>query len=80
MRLRLRESRIDALISVSTQLRRLGEVRVTADYQVRDPYPEQPEVVAQYLRRAEHIVATIDAIEADPMMRARIAARLANSG
>ena len=65
-------SGVDRIIHVSTQLRRLQSVRVKADYWMRDPQPEQAEVVARWLNEAGEMIRVLDAAAADPATRERM--------
>jgi uncharacterized protein (UPF0332 family) len=65
-----------SLIQAGAILRRLQNIRVKADYHLRDPHPEYSNTVALYLRLAQRCIALLDAIPADPAARAALAAAI----
>jgi uncharacterized protein (UPF0332 family) len=73
---RLVNASLDPVIHAGTLLRRLQNVRVRADYWLRDKYPEDPATAAFWLERAAEIVRALDAAAADPAARARMTAAI----
>lgn len=65
-------SGVDPTIHAGAQLRRLQSLRVTADYQLRDPHPEAAAVVAHWIARAEQLIRVLDAASADSATCARM--------
>ena len=77
VRVRLAHSRLDPVIHVSALLRQFHDIRVKADYWLRDPHPEHPATATHWLDQAETMVRTLDAVAADPRARARMTAAIA---
>ena len=69
----LRHSGVDAVIRAGAELRQLQSTRVRADYLLRDPFPENPRVVAEWLERVKVLFDRLDATAADEQARERIA-------
>lgn len=76
VRLRLRQSGLDPVIQAGAALQRLHDLRVKADYWLRDPHPEAPATVRQALAFGTLVVENLDRIAADPTLRARMTAAL----
>ena len=76
VRLYLAQSGIDSVIHVGTQLRSLQNLRVRADYWLRDPHPERASVVGIWLQRSNRTITALDAAAADPAARARMTAAI----
>jgi uncharacterized protein (UPF0332 family) len=66
------QTRVTSLIQVGARLRRLRAVRVKADYWMRDPQPEQVQLVATWLEQATNMIAALDAAAADAPTRERM--------
>ena len=62
VRLRLVHSRLDPVIRTGRMLARLQDIRVKADYWLRDPHPENPATATHWLDQAEMMIHTLDAV------------------
>ncbi len=69
---RLRFCAVDRVAHAGRLLGRLHTVRVKADYWMRDPEPEHPATVAQWLTRAEAMLQALDAVTTDTAARERM--------
>jgi uncharacterized protein (UPF0332 family) len=72
----LAQSRITSVIQTGAQLRDLHNLRVKADYWLRDPHPERGAVVAVWVERAARMIAALDRVAAEPAARARMTAAI----
>ena len=69
---RLRESRATGVVSAGSRLRRLHQLRVRADYWMRDPHPERPATATLAVTVAESMIRDLDTAAADPATRERM--------
>jgi uncharacterized protein (UPF0332 family) len=73
----LQHSNDASLIEAGAILHRLQNIRVKADYDLRDPHPERPGTVAFYLSRAQQGIGLLERVAAaDPARRDKIKAAI----